>query len=36
VPAVAPQKRHGRPEEAIVDALKAFESTMKAICDRKK
>lgn len=25
--------RHGRHEEAIIDALKAFESTMKAICD---
>lgn len=25
--------RHGRYEEAIVDALKAFESTMKLICD---
>jgi hypothetical protein len=28
--------RHARHEEALVDALKAFESTMKAICDRKK
>lgn len=25
--------RHGRNREAIADALKAFESTMKAICD---
>lgn len=27
--------RHGRNEEAIGDALKAFESTMKHICDRR-
>lgn len=27
--------RHGRHEEALTDALKSFESTMKAICDRK-
>lgn len=27
--------RHGRYEEALTDALKSFESTMKAICDRK-
>lgn len=25
--------RHGRHKEAITEALKAFESTMKAICD---
>ena len=25
--------RHGRKKEAIADALKAFESTMKAVCD---
>lgn len=28
--------RHGRHEESLNDALKAFESTMKAICDAKK
>lgn len=28
--------RHGRHEEALTEALKAFESTMKAICDSKK
>ena len=28
--------RHGRHEEALTDALKSFESTMKAICDSKK
>lgn len=28
--------RHGRYEEAMVDALKAFESVMKTICDRRK
>ena len=28
--------RHGRYEESISDALKAFESTMKAICDARK
>ena len=27
--------RHGRNKEAIVDALKAFESTMKSICDKR-
>ena len=27
--------RHGRYEEAITDALKAFESTMKYICDQR-
>ena len=27
--------RHGRHKEALVDALKAFESTMKTICKRK-
>lgn len=26
--------RHGRNKEALVDCLKAFESTMKAICDK--
>lgn len=26
--------RHGRSKEAIADALKAFESTMKTICER--
>jgi Domain of unknown function (DUF7014)/AbiJ N-terminal domain 4 len=28
--------RHGRTKEAIAEALKAFESTMKAICDGRK
>jgi hypothetical protein len=28
--------RHGRHEEALVEALKAFESTMIAICDTRK
>lgn len=28
--------RHGRYEEALTESLKAFESTMKAICDSKK
>jgi hypothetical protein len=28
--------RHGRVEEALADALKSFESTMKAICDKHK
>ncbi|MDP2308602.1 MAG: hypothetical protein Q8P18_21455 [Pseudomonadota bacterium] len=28
--------RHGRQEECLVDCLKAFESTMKVICDRRK
>jgi hypothetical protein len=28
--------RHGRDKEAVVDALKAFESTMKAICAARK
>jgi hypothetical protein len=28
--------RHGRHEEALTEALKSFESTMKAICDSKK
>jgi len=28
--------RHGRIEEAVIDACKAFESTMKAICTAKK
>lgn len=28
--------RHGRNKEALVDCLKAFESTMKAICDKRK
>jgi len=28
--------RHGRLKEAVVDALKAFESVMKAICDAQK
>lgn len=28
--------RHGRVEEAITDACKAFESTIKAICDARK
>ncbi len=28
--------RHGRHKEAIADALKAFESTMKAICDARR
>jgi AbiJ N-terminal domain 4 len=28
--------RHGRHEEALTEALKSFESTMKAICDVKK
>lgn len=28
--------RHGRYEESLTDALKAFESTMKSICDAKK
>jgi hypothetical protein len=28
--------RHGRHEESLTEALKAFESTMKAICDSKK
>lgn len=28
--------RHGRHKEALVDALKSFESTMKTICKRKK
>lgn len=28
--------RHGRHEEAMADALKAFESTMKYICDQRK
>lgn len=27
--------RHGREEECLVDCLKAFESTMKVICDRR-
>jgi hypothetical protein len=27
--------RHGKSEEALVDACKAFESTMKAICDKR-
>jgi len=28
--------RAGRPQEALVDCLKAFESTMKVICDRRR
>lgn len=28
--------RHGRHKEALVEALKSFESTMKTICDQKK
>ncbi|MCH8007271.1 MAG: hypothetical protein IIC91_00220 [Chloroflexi bacterium] len=28
--------RHGRHKEAITEALKAFESTLKAICDKRK
>lgn len=28
--------RHGRHEEALTEALKSFESTMKAVCDSKK
>ena len=28
--------RHGRHEECLVDALKAFESTMKVICEKQK
>jgi hypothetical protein len=28
--------RHGRSKEAVVEALKAFESTMKSICDARK
>jgi hypothetical protein len=27
--------RHGKNEEALVDACKSFESTMKAICDKR-
>ena len=27
--------RHGKKEEALIDACKSFESTMKAICDKR-